>query len=104
MVKERKNQCKILQNLYQFYEELFSKKVFNSNEVVANYLKDISLSKLTKEQSEQCEGEITKNEVKDALGNMIWNATLGNDGFTSEFHRAFWSELKSPMVLSYRRF
>ena len=99
MVKKRKNQCKILQNLYQFYEELFSKKVFNSNKVVANY----QPSK-TKEKSEQCEGEITKNEVKDALGNMIWNATLGNDGFTSEFHRAFWSELRSPMVLSYRRF
>ena len=47
---------------------MFSKKVFNSNEVVANYLKDISLSKLTKEQSKQCEGEITKNEVKNALG------------------------------------
>ena len=31
----------------------------------------ISLAKLTKEQSEECEGEITKNEVKDALGNMI---------------------------------
>ena len=64
----------------------------------------ISLAKLTKEKSEQCECEITKNEVKDALGNMIWNSTFGNDGFTSEFHRAFWSELKSPMVLSYRRF
>ena len=60
----------------QFYEELFSKKVFNSNEVVANYLKDISLSKLTKEQSEQCEGEITKNEVKDALGTTQHSETM----------------------------
>ena len=47
--KEVKNQSKILQKLYQFYEELFSKTVFNSNEVIANYLKDISLPKLTKE-------------------------------------------------------
>ena len=31
--KEIKDQSEILQNLYQFYEELYSKKVFNSNEV-----------------------------------------------------------------------
>ena len=64
----------MLQNLYQCNEELFSKKVFNPNEVIAHYLKDISLPKLTKEQIEQCEGEITEpNAVKDVLGNMVFN-------------------------------
>ena len=29
-----KNQSKKLQNLYQFYEELFSKNVSNSNKVI----------------------------------------------------------------------
>ena len=50
--KQIKEQGKILQNLYQFYEEFFkrfSKKVFNSNEVIVHYLKDISQPKLTKE-------------------------------------------------------
>ena len=47
--KEIKDQSEILQNLYQFYEEIFSKKVPISNEVIANYLKDINLPKLTKE-------------------------------------------------------
>ena len=59
--EEIKDQSKILQNLYQFYEELFSKEVSSLNEVIAHYLKNISLPKLTKEQGEQCEGEITKN-------------------------------------------
>ena len=59
------------QNLYQIYKGLFSKKVSNSNEVTVHYLQDIHLPKLTTTQSEQCEGEITKNEVKDNLGNMI---------------------------------
>ena len=53
----------------------FLKKSSNSNEVIAHYLKDISLPKLTKEQSKQCGGEITENEVKDALENMICNKT-----------------------------
>ena len=72
----------MLQKLYHFYEELFPKNVYNSNEVIAYYSKDISLSKLTKEQSEQCKGEIPENEVKDALGNMICNKKSGNDGLT----------------------
>ena len=82
-----------MQNSYQFSEELFSKNVSDSNGVIAHYLKNISLTKLNKEQSEQCEGEITGNEVKDVLG-IICNKTPGNDGLASEFCKAFWSELK----------
>ena len=47
---------------------LFSKNVFSSNELIAHYLKNSNLSKLTKEKSEQCEGEVTENKVKDAVG------------------------------------
>ena len=77
-------------NLQFFYssgksEELFSKKVSNSDDVIAYYLNDTSLSKLTKEQREQCQGEITKNEVKDAMGSMICTTS----GITNKFHEAF---------------
>ena len=34
----------------------FRKKKINSKEVIAHYLKDISQPKVTKEQSDQCEG------------------------------------------------
>ena len=80
----------------------FLKNVSNSNEVIAHYLRDIGISKLTKERSEQCEGEITENEVKDALLNMICNTTSGNDGLTIKFYKAFWSELETPLLLSYK--
>ena len=93
--------CKIC--IYQFYEELFSKKVSNSNEVIAHCLKDISLPKLTKEQNKQCEDELTENGVKDALQNIICNKTPGNDRLTCEFYKAFWSELKTPLLLSYQK-
>ena len=63
----------------------FLKNVSSSNEVIAHSLRDISISKLTKERGEQCEGEITENEVKDALLNMICNKTPGNDGLTIKF-------------------
>ena len=89
--------------MYQFHEELFSKKVSISNKFIAHYLKDVSLPKLTKEQSEQCEDKIIENEVKDALGTMICNKTPGNNYLTSEFYEDFWSELKTPLLLYYRK-
>ena len=81
---QKKNTAK-----FKFFEELFSKMVSNSNEVIAHYLQDIKLPKLTKEQSDQCEGEITENEVKDGLGNIVCNKTPKNDGLTSEIYKAF---------------
>ena len=45
MKKKIKGQSKIRPNLYQFYEELFSKKFSNTNEIFAHYLKDISVPK-----------------------------------------------------------
>ena len=57
----------------------YSLKKINSNEVVDHYLKDVSLSNLTKEQSEQCKGEIIENEFKHVLGNMEGNKTPEND-------------------------
>ena len=83
--------------MYQFYEELFSKNVSISNKIIAHYLKDVSLPKLTKEHSEQCEDKIN------ALGTMICNKTPGNNCLTSEFYEDFWSELKTPLLLYYRK-
>ena len=70
----------------------FRKKKINSKEVTAHYLKDISQPKVTKEQSDQCEGEITKIEVKEALGNMVCNKKPANDDLTSQLYETFWSE------------
>ena len=54
-------------------------KKINSNDVFDHYSKDVSLSNLTKEQSEQCKGEIIENEFKHVLGNMKGNKTPEND-------------------------
>ena len=41
--------------------------------------------------------------TKDTLGNMVCNKTSGNDGFASEFYRAFWSELKTLLLVRYKK-
>ena len=41
--------------------------------------------------------------TKDTLGNMVCNKTSGNDGFASEFYGAFWSELKTLLLVRYKK-
>ena len=54
-----------MENLYQFYENAFSDEVPDSNKRISNYLKYISLPRLSKEQWELCQGRLTEREVKD---------------------------------------
>ena len=65
---------------------------------------DQSLWKFNGLWKEKCGSEITKNEVKDVLGTMMYNRTPGNKGLTCEFYKAFWSELKTPLLSSYKKF
>ena len=53
------------------------------------------MPKITKEISRQCEDEITKNEVKNALPNMIYNKTLGNDSVISDH----WKKDKDERII-----
>ena len=55
------------------------------------------------EQRELCVVELTENEVKDALNKMENNKTLGNDGLTKEIFETFWLEIKSPLLLSFKK-
>ena len=55
------------------------------------------------EQRELCVIELTENEVKDALNKMENNKTPGNDGLTKEIFETFWLEIKSPLLLSFKK-
>ena len=55
------------------------------------------------EQRELCVVELTENEVKDALNKMENNKTPGNDGLTKEIFETFWLEIKSPLLLSFKK-
>ena len=67
------------------------------------YLKDISLPKLSTEQTELCTGEFIKKEVKDVLNKTENNKAPGNDGLTKEFFEMFWIEIKNLLPLSVKR-
>ena len=64
-----KEQIDINNNLYSFYQKLFSKNNGISTKKVFQYLKDRSLPKLNDDQCALCEKDI-REEVKHELNKM----------------------------------
>ena len=56
---------------------------------VNNFFENIILPVLTQEQKQDCEKEISKKEVIDALKSFSNNKSPGKDGLTKEFYEAF---------------
>lgn len=56
--------------------------------------------KLTKEQSQKREGEITEEELLKTLKKIRKDKLPENDGITKEFYKAFWDDLKIPYLSS----
>ena len=55
------------------------------------------------EQRELYEGELTENEVKGALNKTENNKTSGYGSLTKEFWETFWLEIKSTLLLSFKK-
>ena len=55
---------------------------------------------MTNEQRKLCEGELTENEIFDALTGIDNNKSPGNDGLTKEFYRTFWNYIKNDYMSS----
>ena len=60
------------------------------------------LNKLTDDDREQMEGEITEQECLSTLKNMSNGKSPGIDGFTVEFYKFFWSDIKFHLIRSFR--
>ena len=50
---------------------------------------------------ESCEGLLSEDECLNAIKKLKNNKSPGTDGFTSEFYKFFWPELKSDMTSSF---
>ena len=98
--KEIADEKEINAELFKFYKALLEPKINLSNALIQDYLNRIEISKLTKEQSQKCEGVITEEELLKDLKKIPNNKSPGNDGITKEFYEAFWDDLKTPILLS----
>ena len=95
--KEITSQDDIISEIVLFYS-----KLYENNPVVDvdlnTILNDPDISKLTASMSQKLEGELSIDEVHQALINIKNNKSPGLDGYTVEFFKHFWKELHIFLV------
>ena len=89
--KSTTNPKEILNEIQLFYANLYDKKVDHSDEnLIDPFLSTMNTSKLTDEQRDLIDKQLTISECFTALKTFQKNKTPGTDGLTVEFYLAFW--------------
>ena len=55
-------------------------------------------SKLTDEQAQSCEGEVSFDEITEAVSQTQNDKSPGTDGLTYEFYKTFWHLIGKDLV------
>ena len=84
---------KILLEEQKFYKELYTSENLDPDEATLNSFFPESV-KLTEEQKNTSDQNITEHDLLTALKSMPNNKSPGSDGFTAEFYKFFWTDIK----------
>ena len=83
----------IIKEVFNFYSKLYAKK--EVKEINLDILLDYSdILKFSFKMSSLLEGPLCIDEVYTMLKHMKNNKSPGQDGFTVEFYRFFWEDIK----------
>ena len=87
----------------KFYETLYTSKADRSIELPEYnfFTEDNTIPILTNTDKQMCESEITTEECEKALKLLENGKSPGSDGFTTDFYKFFWSDLKDTLFNSY---
>ena len=93
----------ILKEEKHFYQNMYtSHKTYDEMDDNVTYRRffahDETIPKLTDGEKNQCEGQITEQELLDTLKSCQNGKSPGSDGFPAEFYKFFWSDIKSKLV------
>ena len=91
----------ILMEQELFYKTLYTAKPNNSRKGENCPLFMTQGSKLNQEQSDKCDLPITITECAKSLKELQNNKTPGSDGFTTEYYKLFWSNIKNYVFESF---
>ena len=91
---------KILEEIYKYYKELYSRKKNPCSSEIDIYLDGVEFNTLSEEDASSCEGLLTENECYKALMSMPNNKTPGSDGLSAEFYKCFWEDINNLVINS----
>ena len=96
------NQQEILIEVKNYFSNLYENKDVNfEEEELDSLLLDINIPKLSEDTRERLEAPLLLEELSYALKNMKNDKSPGPDGYTSEFYKFFWKDLKYFLLRSY---
>ena len=88
------DQNEIMKIEVDYYKKLY-KSTNPDNDKLKRYIENTKVhNKLSNNESEKREGEITIEECTNAIFKMKLNKAPGLDGLSVEFYRKFWNSLK----------
>ena len=93
------NQSDINSEVACYYKTLYSRNVLNIDERFFEHR-----IKLTDEQRELCEGNLTFNECTESLKSMKNGKSPGSDGYTVDFYKKFWKDIGPFLFRSYNMY
>ena len=85
--------CLDIELITQYFKTLYSENINIDDNPIETILGE-NQSKLSDQDANISEGEIKYPELAEALKTMKNSKTPGNDGFTAEFFKFFWIDLK----------
>ena len=103
ITKDKKNlTChkRINQELFEFYNGLFSQNLNVSKNKIMQFLNLVSIPQLTEDQFKDCEFILSEKDLLLVVKSMPNNKSPSNDGLTKEFYEVFWEDLKTPLISS----
>ncbi len=88
----------ILKAASDFYKNLFTTKNIDQSKI-DEYLNDTNfINKLTEPQKNDCDKEITEQEIEKVIKNLKIEKSPGCDGLTPEFYKKLWPEFKDLFI------
>jgi exonuclease III len=96
------NQNEIMKEQVKFYQKLYNQELNeNAGEAKQEFLEGLEMPKLSEQEAQECEGQVTEDEATGALKDMSNGSAPGSDGLTVEFYKFFWSKIKHCVVNGY---
>lgn len=81
---------KLINGVFEtFYQELYTSQGTIDESKLDSFLSTITMPTLTETQRDTLEGDITIEEIQQAVLNLSMGKTPGDDGFTSDFYKKF---------------
>ena len=94
------DQKDIIREQKRFYEKLYTSREtqFTAGHSTTFFNQDDIRAKLTPQEKDSCEGNISAKECLDALKSMGDGKSPGMDSFVAEFHKLFWKDLSHYLI------